>query len=179
GTRFYDLLFEGEGDLFSAMQRTFDPGSTTHPLIDDALWTGTYGGDGWETAYEGQQPPNSYDDNGSALRAMASAKRALYFLQPEGSTIEEFLPTADRNFYSLLTMAELRPRQSAQQVVRSINAFFSKNPSDRDLRIWTRHHFDVPPSRVYFSTRSLSARQLTLCLPKPARWQQEIGDYQP
>ena len=178
GTRFYDLLYEGEGLLFDAVRSTFDPGRISDPLVDDALWTGTYGGDGWDEASDHAAPPNSARDDREALRRFISLKRAFYFNQIEGARLESFLPSADRDYYELLETAEMRKGESARRIIRLINGFFSRSPTDRELRIWGRHHFDVPPSRVYFSTKSLRAKGIIVALPRLAGWQQLAGGYQ-
>jgi hypothetical protein len=148
GTRFYDLLYEGEGPLFDAVRTTFDPGRISDPLVDDALWTGTYGGAGWEDASENAAPPNSARDDREALRRFVSLKRAFYFNQVEGARLETYLPSADREFYELLETAEVRKGESARRIVRLINGFFSR------------------------------AKGIMVALPRLAAWQQLAGGYQ-
>jgi hypothetical protein len=110
---------------------------------------------------------------------MGSAKRCYYFTQPDGEQLEVYLPAADRGFYDLLANADVRNRESTRRIVRLINAFFSRQAGDRELRLWLRHHFDVPPSRVYFSTRSVLTQLLTLALPKRASWAPAAIEGQP
>lgn len=178
GSRFYDLLYTGRGPLFDAARNVFDPARTSDPLIDDELWTGTYADAGWDEANELQPSPNTAGDDRRSRRAFASAKRSFYFNQPDGGRLEQYIAPADQEFFELLELSEKRRGETARRLVRVINGFFAPNPEAQELRIWNRHHFDVPPSRVYMSTRTLRSRSLIAALPKPAEWQAPVGGFQ-
>lgn len=174
---YYSLVFEGESDLFDAIVDAFDPARITHPLYDEALWTGTLPTEGW-TDLGAPIPPVAA--SGDRIEAMRAAKRRFFFEHEDGLGLADLLPQDERRFFETLSSADDHPERVIRGLVRLINRFFDpRDDTDGALRLWSRHRFDARWSPTYVSTRSVPIDVFSLQVPRLPATTRDAHAYQP
>lgn len=175
-----DLAFEGESDLFDAIREVFDPARVTHPIYDDALWTGELESSGWTDLGSPAPPPSKAPDQNNVIQAMRSAKRRFFFEHEDGATLLQLLPPDERLFYEALDQANTQAERVVRELVRLINRFF--DPSDEEdgaLRLWSRHRYDARWSPTYVSVRSIHNEAFRLEIARLPQITAKAFHYQP
>lgn len=174
--RYFNLCFEGEGELFDAIRGVFDPIRVTHPIIDEHLWehTGVY--EGW---LFGRPPltPDHYDDAEEQFRAL---KRQYYFEHEEGDALVRQIEQDDRDFLDLVRSDEENAERHLNRVLEAINSFYcpSLTEDGEALRLWASQQYDGHASRVLVSCYRVARQRFRLQLPKVAPSLENAIDFQ-
>jgi hypothetical protein len=175
-----DLAFEGQSELFDAIREVFDPARVTHPIYDDALWSGDLGPMGWTKLGPPAPPPSKAPNPENVLDAMRTAKRRFFFEHEDGADLLKLLPPDERSFYETLDRANGDSGRIVRELIRLTNRFFdSSDEEDTALRLWNRHRYDARWSPTYVSVRSIPNEMFRLEIPRLPRVTEKAFEYQP
>jgi hypothetical protein len=175
-----DLAFDGQSELFDAIREVFDPAKVTHPIYDDALWSGDLGPTGWTKLGPPAPPPSKAPNPENVLVAMRTAKRRFFFEHEDGADLLKLLPPDERLFYETLDRANADAERIVRELIRLINRFFdTSDEEDTALRLWNRHRYDARWSPTYVSVQSISNEAFSLETPRLPRATTKAFEYQP
>lgn len=178
--RYFNLCFEGQGELFEAVRTVFDPVRATVPAIDEDLWENT----GVHTGWIFSRPPLTPDHYDDAWDQFVWLKRQYYFEHAEGERLLGAVAVAvaddDAEFLRMLQSGG-NVGSNLPRLLRAINRFFC--PADDDegefLRLWVSQQYDCHPAHVAVSCFRISGDRFSLTLPKLAPWLAPAMEYQP
>lgn len=157
---FPQLPLIGVGRLFDQIRCSFDPGRTTHPVVDDLLVSGRVEADtwvdGWAAEVDALDPYN-------ASRIVAR-KRAYFFCNKDGHKLLDLANDDETLFGEFLTSDN--DKDTARTIIRKINAFFGAGTSAEDLRVWQSHRFGQSSRRILYSVTTLNRRAFEVARPR-------------
>ena len=81
--RYFNLAFQGEGELFDAVRDVFEPERATTPEVDEHLWENTGVREGWLF----ERPPLTPDHLDDAWEQFTTLKRQYYFEHADGDKL--------------------------------------------------------------------------------------------
>lgn len=164
---YYNLLFTGRGNLFQAVQSTFDPATFAEPQSDLELWAGRVTS-GWLI-------PERTGLSPATLRDLQVLKRR-YFFEHDHVTAEllkRMLSVSESAFNALLK-GEVDHRSAVEDIILMINTFYAPLVADQQsdhrsrLRLWNHHRYSAGGATGYMSMHSISSEALTLYWPRVA-----------
>lgn len=139
-----NLLYRGEGGLFTNLHATFDPAQVSHPVWDDDLvfaetkredWL-----EDWQLETDALEPSNR--------DRFEARKRAFFLFHSRG---DELLALADDDESKFAKFLRLSERDALRHIVKGINRFFG-SPGDTDgLRVWQSHRFNQSSRQTLIS----------------------------
>lgn len=153
--RYYNLAFEGNGQIFDLLDEYFNPRDLTHPFIDSTLWADA----------EEQIGPRDVQDLRDVIHAeFIRQKRRFYF---EDELME--IGYSGRDLYHSINYPFLDMRNNPQQseegvkeeTIEMINGYFSPGSSQRtELRLWQAHNYRSKSSLVLVSRTRVNKHNL-------------------
>lgn len=162
---YFGAAYDGSSDLFEAVRAAFDPARVTHPLYDEALWSGSMEPNDWLPGSLQPLPASAAPDD--PMAAMRQAKRRFYFEHSEGDRLLSLVPRDERLFYEMLNAASTQGEQVVRHLVGVLNRFFDpQERTDSALRLWSRHRYDARWSPAYISVRQIPAERFAILKPR-------------
>jgi len=171
GLSYSNLAFdEGEGALFEALRRVFDPAAVTHPTWDERLWLGDLANSDWL----GDAPPAVLSlpesEREPAFRAI---KRRFFFEHAQGSSLLDLLPRDEGEFDQTLAEGSSGKTSLVRRLVLALNRFYEPDFPEKDqdrLLLWQSHRYDVRAPRAFVSLRDIGHQQLRIEALRYASW---------
>src|SRR5262249_47598204 len=117
--RYFNLCFEGQGELFEAVRSVFDPVRATVPTVDEELWENTGLRTGWVFA----RPPLTPDHYDDAWEQFVWLKRQYYFEHADGEKLLAAGSGEDGQFVQILQSGTAVDHYLGR-VLQAINRFF-------------------------------------------------------
>ena len=174
-SRYFNLCYSGEGELFKAIADIFDPVRTTMPSIDEHLWehTGVY--DGWVFS----RPPLTPDHYPDAWKLFKTIKRQYFFEHADGGRLLEYTNEDERSFRNLLTSEGELDAQHLGTILQAINRFYchSLTEDTSGLRLWGFQEYDTHSPPVLVSCYRIEKQKFSLKLPQLAPWLRDAIDF--
>ncbi len=174
--RYFNLCFEGQGELFEAVREVFDPVRATVPNIDEDLWENT----GVHEAWIFSRLPLTPDHYPDAWEQFTALKRQYFFEHENGGQLLESVSEAERSFQNLVTPGADSGKKYLGRVLQAINRFYCSDlPDDeRHLRLWNSQQYDTHLPTVLVSCYRVDREKFSLDTPRVAPWLEEL-DYRP
>ncbi|MFC7366299.1 MULTISPECIES: hypothetical protein [Bhargavaea] len=173
---YYNLLFEGDNDLFDAI-RKLDPSKITHPFIDEKLWNGEFE-DGWLLDVP-EKHPKDLEDNEEAMSEFKSLKRKFFFEHEQGIELFNLYPKELIDFLSVIRKSKDSMLEVSQRIILSINKYFDQSEEeDQKLYIWISHSYEETSDNVYISNNSIPYQNTKILVPRLPNHLEEI-EYTP
>jgi len=175
--RYFNLCFEGEGELFDAIREVFEPERATLPTIDEHLWENTGVRDGWLFG----RPPFTPDHLEDAWELFTTIKRQYFFEHADGSKLLGLQRDDNAAFLELLRSGGNASDRHLPRVLKAINAFFcpERDEDGMTLRLWGSQQYDGHSPRVFVSCYQIPREKFELLVPKLAPWLTGAMDYRP
>ena len=108
--RYFNLCFDGEGELFDAVRDVFEPERATLPELDEHLWENTGVRDGWLFG----RPPSTPDHNEDAWEMFAAIKRQYFFEHEDGGKLLGLHRDDNAEFFDALSIGDTSSSTCAQ-----------------------------------------------------------------
>jgi len=153
-----ELVFTGDGPLFDAIRRVFDPSNVSHPVWDERLLAADIEPQTWTLDWAAPVNAITIRDVSELYRR----RRRFYFLNENGDAYRQISDTLSHQYVALLAQDE---RDCIRNLLRSINAAFGSSMEDGKLRIWESHHYDHKSETVLYSARSIERREFEIAKP--------------
>jgi hypothetical protein len=171
--RYFNLCFDGTGELFDAVRDVFEPERVTLPEVDEHLWENTGVREGWLF----ERPPLTPDHLDDAWEQFLTLKRQYYFEHIDGDrllTIDQEASLASVLAGGLAAVARHLPT-----VLKAINTFYCpiRDEDGMSLRLWGAQHYDGHSPKVFASCYIISKDKFELQIPKLAPWLTDAIDY--
>jgi hypothetical protein len=175
--RYFNLCFEGEGELFDAVRDVFQPERATSPEIDEHLWENTGVRNGW--LYD--RPPLTPDHLDDAWEQFMTLKRQYFFEHEDGEKLLSLNRDDDAKFFEAVGSGGASTDRHLPRVLQAINAFFCPDKAEegQSLRLWGAQQYDGHSPRVLVSCYQIPKDKFTLQVPKLAPWLDEAMAYRP
>lgn len=153
--RYYNLAFEGKGQIFVLLDEHFNPRDLTHPFIDSRLWADA----------EDQVSPRDTEDLRDAIHTeFIRQKRRFYFedeLMDIGYTGRDLYHSINYPFLDMRNNPEQSEEGVKEETIEMINGYFSPGSSQRsELRLWQAHNYRSKSSLVLISRTRVSKYDL-------------------
>lgn len=174
--RYFNLCFEGEGELFDAVREVFEPERATLPEVDEQLWENTGVRDGW--LYE--RPPYTPDHLEDAWELFTTIKRQYFFEHADGAKLLALGRDDNAAFFTLLSSGT-PPERHLPNVLKAINSFYCplRDEDGHYLRLWGAQQYDGHSPRILVSCYQIPKDRFELLIPKLAPWLVGAMDYRP
>jgi len=157
---FPQLPWLGVGRLFDQIRDSFDPGQTTHPIVDDMLVNGRLGVDTWVRGWRAEigaiEPSN--------VTQIMARRRAYYFCNKDGHKILDVANDDETLFGEFLGSDS--DKDLARAIIRKVNAFFGAGTSSEDLRVWQSHRYGQSSRRILYSVTTVNRRAFEVVRPR-------------
>lgn len=154
-----NLVYRGDGKMFDAIRKSFDPAKVTHPVWDEYILANTVDAGTWAAGFvvspEAINPANTELFN---LR-----KRQFYFFNSEGQVLLDISDDAVTRFQRFL---ELEDKAIIKDLITKLNAFFGTALTNSELEIWASHRFNNAPRKVLISTGKMKRSDFRVGRPK-------------
>lgn len=175
--RYFNLCFEGEGELFDSVRDVFVPERATTPEVDEHLWENTGVREGWLF----ERPPLTPDHLDDAMEQFVSLKRQYFFEHADGEKLLALSRDDNASFFLSVSTGATGPERNLPAVLRSINSYYCplRNEEGQYLRLWGAQQYDGHDSRVLVSCYQVPRERFELQMPKLAPWLSEAMDYRP
>lgn len=175
--RYFNLCFEGEGELFDAIREVFEPERATLPTIDEHLWENTGVRDGWLFG----RPPFTPDHLEDAWELFTTIKRQYFFEHSDGDKLLELQRDDNSAFLELLGSGGNASERYLPRVLKAINAFFcpERDEDGMALRLWGSQQYDCHSPRVLISCYQIPRERFKLLVPQLAPWLEGAMEYRP
>ena len=175
--RYFNLCFDGEGELFDAVRDVFEPERATLPELDEHLWENTGVRDGWLFG----RPPSTPDHNEDAWEMFAAIKRQYFFEHEDGGKLLGLHRDDNAEFFDALSIGDTSAERHLPRVLKSINAFFcpERDEDGLSLRLWGAQQYDGHSPRVLVSCYQVMRDKFELLVPKLAPWLTDAVEYRP
>ncbi|GDX92035.1 hypothetical protein LBMAG46_20420 [Planctomycetia bacterium] len=175
--RYFNLCFEGEGELFDAIREVFEPERATLPTIDEHLWENTGVRDGWLFG----RPPFTPDHLEDAWELFTTLKRQYFFEHADGGKLIGLQRDDNAAFLDLLSTGGNSLERHLPTVLKAINAFFcpERDEDGMTLRLWGSQQYDGHSPRVLVSCYQIPREKFQLQVPQLAPWLTGAMDYRP
>lgn len=175
--RYFNLCFDGEGELFDAIREVFEPERATLPEIDEHLWENTGVRDGWLLG----RPAFTPDHLDDAWDLFATIKRQYFFEHADGGKLLGLQRDDNSTFFDALSTGSGSVDRLLPRVLKAINAFFcpERDEDGMSLRLWGSQQYDGHSPRVLVSCYQIAREKFELLVPKLAPWLTEAMDYRP
>jgi hypothetical protein len=176
GYRYFNLCFEGEGELFDAVREVFEPERATLPEVDEHLWENTGVRDGWLF----ERPPFTPDHLEDAWELFTTIKRQYFFEHADGAKLLGLGRDDNSAFFGLLSSATPTERH-LPTILKAINSFYCplRDEDGHYLRLWGAQQYDGHSPRVLVSCYQIPKDKFELQIPKLAPWLVGAMDYRP
>jgi hypothetical protein len=177
GTRYFNLCFTGDGELFDAIREIFDPVQITVPCIDEALWENEGITDGWIFSRP-LLTPDHFDDAWDLFRAV---KREYYFEHLDGETLLNYISKSDAVFQQLVNSNASPQDEHLTEVLKAINRFYCQSMQDEQefLRLWSAQEYDTYTPPVLVSCYRVERSKFALEVPRVAPWLEAALAFKP
>jgi hypothetical protein len=152
------LVYSGDGGLFSALEISFDPVKYSHPKWDELLVHAQTCDEDWLSEWG----PETDALNSSNLIGFEARKRAFFFFHKNGDELLKMAYDDETEFAEFLDMPD---REALRLLIRRVNNFFGDDSPDR-LLVWQNHHYDQAPRKILYSATSRSRTDFELVKPK-------------
>ncbi len=175
--RYFNLCFQGEGELFDAIRDVFEPERATSPEIDEHLWENTGIRDGWLF----ERPPLTPDHLDDAWEQFTTLKRQYFFEHLDGDKLFALHRDDDASFFQSVSGGPTGPDRYLPAVLKAINAFYCPERTEEGtcLRLWGAQQYDGHSPRVLVSCYQIPKEKFVLQVPKLAPWLADAMDYRP
>lgn len=172
--RYFNLCFEGEGELFDAVREVFEPERATLPEVDEHLWENTGVRDGWLF----ERPPFTPDHLDDAWELFTTIKRQYYFEHADGAKLLGLHRDDNSAFFASLSSGS-SPERHLPAVLKAINSFYCplRDEDGHYLRLWGAQQYDGHSPRVLISCYQIPKDRFELQVPKLAPWLTGAMDY--
>lgn len=162
GNKEYDivnLIYSGEGGLFSAIKRSIDPARISHPIWDECILINDISSESWVEGYLIPRENIAVDNND----LFQLRKRQFYFFNVNGSELLKIIDDDVSKFQDFLIQDD---KKIIKELIKKLNLFFgARKPSTSDLEIWSGHRYDNEPRKVLISVGSLKASNFIVGRP--------------
>ena len=161
GNDITDLLYDSsaEGEIFSKIQKCFDPVTISHPIYDEHILKNDIDSSSWDPEFDAPFGSIIPTD----LNSFNHRKRQFFFFNTEGSKYIEVNDDLVAQFDRFLNDAD--DRSVRKQIVKKLDRFFETEPSN-DLVIWTGHRFDNQPRKILLSIGSIPDNKFSIGRPQ-------------
>jgi hypothetical protein len=175
--RYFNLCFDGEGELFDAIREVFQPERATLPEVDEHLWENTGVRDGWLF----ERPPFTPDHLDDAWELFTAMKRQYYFEHADGGKLLGLPRDDNAAFYDVLRGGSATAELHLPRVLKAINTFFcpERDEDGLSLRLWGAQQYDGHSPRVLVSCYQVPKDKFDLQVPQLAPWLKGAMDYSP
>ena len=155
-----DLLYDpsAKGEIFSRIQKSFDPVTISHPVFDEIILKNTIAPSSWDDDYAAPAGSITTTD----LKSFDHRKRQFFFFNKDGDKYIKVNDDIVSQFEKLLS--ETDDKVVRKQIVRKLDRFFETEPSN-DLVIWTGHRFDNQPRKILISIGSVPDNKFSIGRP--------------
>lgn len=173
--RYFNLCFEGEGELFDAIRDVFEPERVTIPEVDEHLWENTGVHDGWSFG----RPATTPDHLDDSWDLFTGIKRQYFFEHADGGKLLGLHRDDDSLFFRALDGGSTEAEKFLPQVLKAINLFYCPRVHEdgQSLRIWGSQIYDAHSPRVLVSCYRVQRERFELLVPKLAPWLDKAMDY--
>jgi energy-coupling factor transporter ATP-binding protein EcfA2 len=175
--RYFNLAFQGEGELFDAVRDVFEPERATTPEVDEHLWENTGVREGWLF----ERPPLTPDYLVDAWEQFTTLKRQYFFEHADGDKLLAVNRDDNATFFNSVSTGATSPDRYLPTVLKAINAFYcpERNEEGSCLRLWGAQQYDGHTPRVLVSCYQIPKEKFVLQVPKLAPWLADAMDYRP
>ncbi len=175
--RYFNLCFEGEGELFEAVRDVFLPERATTPEVDEHLWENTGVRDGWLF----ERPPLTPDHLEDAWEQYITLKRQYFFEHIDGEKLLSLNRDENATFFASVTNSSTGPDRQLPTVLKAINSFYCPDLTEdgQSLRLWGAQQYDGHSPHVLVSCYKIPKERFELQVPQLAPWLAEAMDYRP
>ncbi|QEH36468.1 hypothetical protein OJF2_50320 [Aquisphaera giovannonii] len=175
--RYFNLCFDGEGELFDAVRDAFLPERATTPEVDEHLWENTGVRDGWLF----ERPPLTPDHLVDAMEQFVTLKRQYFFEHTDGEKLLSLNRDDNSTFFASVNAGATGPERNLPAVLRAINSFYCplRTEEGQYLRLWGSQQYDGHEPRVLVSCYQVPRDRFELQVPKLAPWLAEAMDHSP
>lgn len=172
--KYYNLAFEGNGEIFSLLNEYFNPRDLTHPFIDSTLWA---------DAEEQINPRDVEDLRGTIDTEFLRQKRRFYFeddLMDIGFTGRDLYHEINYPFLDQRNNPQQSEEGVKEETIEMINGYFSPGSSQRsELRLWQAHNYRSKSSLVLISRAKIPRYDLERKIPDLHPAIRDAMDYTP
>lgn len=154
----FELVFSGRGELFRAIQDSFDPAQITHPTLDRELEDGVVEHSRWCDGV--QAPSTALDDNDAAI---SGRRRSAFFCHENGGGYLRLDDSAEEGFGQLLAKSD---RDVIREVLKMISHYFGVTWESDGITIWQSHRYGQTPRRILYSVNRRARNEFRVLRPK-------------
>jgi energy-coupling factor transporter ATP-binding protein EcfA2 len=154
-----ELIFSGEGALFDALRKGFDPKKICHPIFDTRIVTNEIEANTWEPEEAQFFHSAEIDD----VEEIERRRRRFYFFNEDGIKLLEIARDADSAFSELLDAKN--ERDVLRELIPKINNSFCFQHANDEIRVWKSHRYDHETERMLYSTFAVKRRDLEVLYP--------------
>ena len=168
-----ELIYGGEGELFTQIRKGFDPARICHPTWDTKLVANAIE----PTSWSAEQAELYHAADTENVAEVERRRRMFFFFNHSGDALLKINNDVDSQFAKLLEAKS--DRDVLLNVVAKINkAFCYKHGSD-ELRVWKSHRYDHGCERMLYSTFSIKRINLEVLYPRLSQTMASAFDYVP
>lgn len=154
-----NLVYRGEGKLFEAIRKSFDPAKVTHPIWDEQVLANTMDRSTWTVGFE--VSPEAI--NPANTEVFNLRKRQFYFFNDNGQVLLDISDDAVMKFQRFL---ESEDKSIIKDLISKLNAFFGTTSTNSEFEIWASHRFNNAPRKVLISTGKMKRSDFRVGRPK-------------
>ena len=175
--RYFNLCFEGEGEIFDAVRDVLEPERATLPEVDEHLWENTGVSDGWLFG----RPPFTPDHLDDAWELFRSMKRQYFFEHTAGDKLLGLQLRLNVHSFEDVASDPNKAEQYLPQLLKSINQFFcpTQHENGHCLRLWGAQQYDGHSPQVLASCYTVPKDKFELEVPRLNPWLTEAMEYRP
>lgn len=160
GLKYYNLAFEGTGQLFELLREHFRSEQLTHPFIDSQLWA----------AAEQEINPRDIEDAREEIEALFEQKKRQFLFEDEqmelGYKSRELFKKSSDEFVKH-TQEGGQGETEKEWVIQRLNGYFMSGSTKRsELKIWLSHNYRSKSSQALVSRTDIPKRDFTLKAPQ-------------
>jgi len=154
-----NLVYQGEGKLFDAIRKSFDPAKVTHPIWDEQILANNIDRSTWINDFsvspEAITPTN--------IELFNLRKRQFYFFNDKGQVLLDINDDAVMKFHRFLGFED---KMIIKDLIYKLNAFFGTTSTNSELEIWASHRFNNAPRKVLVSAGKMKRSDFCVGRPK-------------
>jgi len=154
-----NLVYRGEGKLFDAIRKSFDPAKVTHPIWDESILANAMDESTWTSGFS--VSPEAINPTNTELFDLR--KRQFYFFNSEGQALLDISDDAVMKFQRFL---ESEDKAIVKDLIAKLNSFFGTASTNSELEIWASHRYNNAPRKVLFSTGKMKRSDFCVGRPK-------------